>query len=71
MNLLLTEDEVMMLTDYEKPKAQCRQLKKMGISFEVGRTGKPKVLRDAVIRKLGGNFKRKESTVNVAALQSL
>ncbi|MGD8914527.1 MAG: DUF4224 domain-containing protein [Candidatus Thiodiazotropha sp.] len=59
------------MTAYQKPKAQCRQLKKMGISFEVGRTGKPKVLRDVVIKKLGGSFKRKESSVNITALQSL
>jgi hypothetical protein len=71
MNFLLTEDEVMLLTDYKKPKAQCRKLKKMGISFEVGRTGKPKVLWDVVIKKLGGNFKRKGSSVNITALQSL
>ena len=71
MNLLLSEDEIAMLTDYEKPKAQCRQLSKMGIKFEVGRTGKPKVLRDAVIRKLGGNHRRKEPSVNLAALSSM
>jgi hypothetical protein len=71
MNLLLSEDEVAMLTDYEKPKAQCRQLSKMGIAFEVGRTGKPKVLRDVVIKKLGGNFMKKEPTVNVAALSNM
>lgn len=68
MNLLLTEDEVVMLTDYEKPRAQCRQLTKMGIMFEVGRTGKPKVLRDVVMTKLGGSLKRKEPAVDVAAL---
>ncbi|CAM3034219.1 DUF4224 domain-containing protein [Shewanella loihica] len=73
MDLLLTDDEVTMLTDYEKPKAQCRQLMKMGITFEVGRTGKPKVLRDAVKEKLGGSSfrKRKEPAVNVAALSGM
>lgn len=71
MNLILSEDEVISLTDYKKPKAQCRQLQRMGIAFELGRTGKPKVLRDAVSRRLGGGNNRSTSKINTQALSRL
>lgn len=71
MSLLLTEEEIVMLTDYEKPKSQRNQLQKMGIAFEVGRTGKPKVLRQVVIGRLGGSSKKKTVEVNIEALSKM
>ena len=70
MTFFLTDEEVAMLTDYEKPALQCRQLRKMGFSFEVGRTGKPKILREVVAKRLGGRVRR-EAEVNVKALSRL
>ncbi len=68
---LLSEKEIVMLTEYSKPALQRKQLQKMGIAFEPSRTGKPKVLREVVIKRLGGAEKRlsKTSSVNIKALE--
>lgn len=67
MESLLTEGEVETLTDYKKPALQQRQLQKMGIPFAPGRTGKPKVLRDAVSNRLRGDLEDSGSTVDTEA----
>lgn len=71
MNMLLSEEEIEMLTEYSKPTLQRKQLQKMGIPFEPGRTGKPKVLREAVINRLGGISKKRQASVNTAALSRM
>lgn len=71
MNLLLTQEEVESLTEYTKPALQRKQLQKMGIPFEPSRTGKPKVLREAVVSRLGGASKKRGSSVNIEALSRM
>ena len=50
--IFLTQDEVRELTDLKIPKAQMRWLQKNSYPFEVAASGKPKVLREYVMRKL-------------------
>lgn len=69
MNILLSEEELVMLTDYALPKYQRKELARLGIPFQPGRTGRPKVLREAVITRLGGRAK-KEAQVNITALDT-
>jgi hypothetical protein len=71
MNLLLSQEEVEALTEYTKPALQRKQLQKMGIPFEPSRTGKPKVLREAVVNRLGGISKKRGSSVNIEALSRM
>ncbi len=53
-SFLLNAAEVAELTGYQKPKAQLRWLEREGFPFLVGGDGRPKVLRDIVVRRLGG-----------------
>lgn len=71
MSMLLSQEEIQALTEYTKPALQRKQLQKMGIPFEPGRTGKPKVLREAVIGRLGGTLKKRKASVNVDALSRM
>lgn len=58
--MFLTPDEVEQLTGYEKPYKQIEWLTKRKYGFEVDGYGKPKVLRQVVIGRLGGAQSKKE-----------
>jgi len=67
---LLSPEEIKELTDYTRPAEQRRELERMGIAFEPGRTGRPKVLRSAVEDRLGGSRSaRRSGSINIGALQ--
>ena len=48
----MSNDELSDLTDFKKAKAQMRWLKEHAYPFEIGASGKPKVLRSFVISRL-------------------
>lgn len=50
--IFLTQNEIIDLTDLKIPKAQMRWLQKNSYPFEIAASGKPKVLREYVIRKM-------------------
>ncbi len=50
--LFLTHDELVELTDLKIPSAQIRWLKSHAYPFEIGASGKPKVLRSLLIQRL-------------------
>ena len=51
--MFLTPDELAELTGYKTPARQCRWLDRAGYPFETAATGRPKVLRAFVERRLG------------------
>ena len=51
--LLLLPEELRQLTEFARRREQCKRLAEMGIPFEVGRNGRPLVLREVVNAKLG------------------
>lgn len=57
--MFMTAEEVADLTGYSKPSAQIKWLKAEKYGFAVGGDGRPKVLREVVIGRLGGIQKRK------------
>ncbi|ONH52824.1 protein of unknown function [Pseudomonas cedrina] len=59
--MFLTRDEVAELTGYQKPSAQIRWLEAQQFGFIVGGDGVPKVLRQVVISRLGGQATQKRS----------
>jgi hypothetical protein len=54
--MFLTPDELKSLTGYVRPSAQIRWLRTRGYRFEIGGDGLPKILRSAVLAKLGGSI---------------
>lgn len=56
--LFLSSDELRELTDLKIPKAQIRWLDKHNYPYEIGASGKPKVLRSFVMEKLNATLKR-------------
>lgn len=66
--MFLTRQELEDLTDYQMPGFQCQWLKKHGYSFEVGASGRPKVLRMHIEQKLGVNAVSSQSQPNFDAL---
>lgn len=52
--MFLTESELQTLSGKVKPSAQMRWLKAEKIAYITGGDGKPKVLRDLVVARLGG-----------------
>lgn len=50
--IFLTKDELCELTDFKIAKAQIRWLKNRSYPFEIGASGKPKVLRSFVFNRL-------------------
>lgn len=52
MTMFLSQDELRELTDLKVPKAQVRWLQRYAYPFEIAASGKPKVLREYVMRKL-------------------
>lgn len=66
--MFLTRQEIEELTDYKLAEFQCRWLKSHGYSFEVGASGRPKVLRVHVEQKLGVSAVSIQSQPNFDAL---
>ena len=52
MTMFLSQDELRELTDLKVPKAQMRWLHRYAYPFEIAASGKPKVLREYVMKKL-------------------
>jgi hypothetical protein len=52
--LFLTKEELINLTAYKTPSAQCRWLRREGFTFRIAADGKPRVLRQAVLLAMGG-----------------
>ncbi|MDR9865868.1 MULTISPECIES: DUF4224 domain-containing protein [Pseudomonas] len=59
--MLLTRDEVADLTGYERPATQSRWLRENSFPFILGGDGHPKVLRQVVISRLGGQCETKRT----------
>ena len=51
--MFLTTQELVELTDYKHPAKQIRWLREHGYRFEIGASGRPKVLRSEIERRLG------------------
>lgn len=52
MTMFLTREELRDLTDYKRPSDQIRWLTEHGYRFDVGASGRPKVLRSFVGNRL-------------------
>ena len=52
--VLLTDDEIILITEYSRKADQCRELCRLGIPYQRSRTGKPLVLREAAAKRIGG-----------------
>lgn len=52
--MFLTEDEVAELSGYVSTRHQIQWLRENGWAFERDKDGKPKLLRAAVVARLGG-----------------
>ena len=53
--MFLTNEEIVTLTDYKRPADQRRWLLERGYRFDVGGSGRPKVLKVEVERHLSGD----------------
>ena len=53
-SFVLTDAELKDLTEYTHREKQQQRLANMGIPFKIGRFGRPIVLRDAALERLGG-----------------
>lgn len=51
--MFMTKDEVAQLTGRARPKEQTQWLESQRFGFVVGADGKPKVLREVVLARLG------------------
>lgn len=60
--MFLSQDELRELTDLKVPKAQMRWLQRYAYPFEIAASGKPKVLREYVMKKL--------MTISMSAIQT-
>lgn len=69
MSTFLTQQELTDLTDLLQPAAQRRWLVAHGWAFEVSASGKIKVLREVMLRKMGGtSIAARRQGPNVEAL---
>lgn len=59
--MFLTKKEVAELSGYRKPSAQIKWLRVEQFGFVVGGDGHPKVLRQVVLNRLGGQVEHKKS----------
>jgi hypothetical protein len=50
--MFLTQQELHQLTDYKRPSDQIRWLTEHGYRFDVGASGRPKVLRSVIENRL-------------------
>ncbi|MHA6195572.1 DUF4224 domain-containing protein [Pseudomonas wadenswilerensis] len=58
--MFMTADEVADMTGYVRPKEQVRWLEAERFGYVLDSDGKPKVLRQVVIARLGGHAERKK-----------
>lgn len=59
----LTNKELCELTEYKRRPEQRRELMRLGIRFEISRTGRPLVLKETVIELLSGKPKHEKGFV--------
>ncbi|GFZ63225.1 MULTISPECIES: DUF4224 domain-containing protein [Pseudomonas] len=57
--MFMTPDEVADMTGYVRPKDQLKWLQAERFGYLIGADGKPKVLRQVVVARLGGIAERK------------
>ncbi|EJN33282.1 TPA: DUF4224 domain-containing protein [Pseudomonas putida] len=57
--MFMTPDEVADMTGYLRPKDQVRWLEDWKFGYVIGADGKPKVLRQVVLARLGGQAEKK------------
>ena len=65
MGLFISSDEIQELTGFKKKSLQIKQLKKLGIPFQVNRLGIPIVLQDSVQQALSNNNLRKTGAQSI------
>lgn len=56
MSMFLSKDELQELTGFKAIKKQIEWLRARNYTFETTAAGKPKVLRDHVLHKMGGTM---------------
>lgn len=67
--MFMSHQELVELTDFKAPHAQCRWLTEHGYPFDKSASGKPKVLKSYIEQRLGQqNFAQSTETPNFAAL---
>ena len=66
--LIMTERELIELTDYKQAKCQARILLEWGIPFVIGRDGRPRVLRGHLKIVAGGSAAQREVGPNLEGL---
>lgn len=59
LTMFMKPDEVAEMTGYLRPKDQARWLQAEKFGFVIGADGKPKVLRQVVLARLGGHAEKK------------
>ncbi|MBA1179585.1 DUF4224 domain-containing protein [Pseudomonas psychrotolerans] len=65
--MFLTEEEVSELTGYKRARDQVRWLERERFGFVIDGNGRPKVLREVVLARLGSvSSKRKEPQLRLA-----
>lgn len=65
--MFLTEEEVADLTGYKRARDQVRWLERERFGFVIDGNGRPKVLREVVLARLGSvSSKRKEPQLRLA-----
>ncbi|HJE68845.1 MULTISPECIES: DUF4224 domain-containing protein [Pseudomonas] len=65
--MFLTEEEVAELTGYKRARDQVRWLERERFGFVIDGNGRPKVLREVVLARLGSvSSKRKEPQLRLA-----
>ncbi len=65
--MFLTEEEVAELTGYKRARDQVRWLERERFGFVIDGSGRPKVLREVVLARLGSvSSKRKEPQLRLA-----
>ena len=55
VKMFLSKEEMIELTGYKNRPGQIRWLVERGYKFEIARDGRPRVLKAAIIKALGGN----------------
>lgn len=56
--IFLTNDEIQQITEYRRPTDQRAELMRQGYKFEVTRSGRPLVLREACYECIGTSTQR-------------
>jgi hypothetical protein len=71
--LFLLPTELRQLTEFSRRREQCQRLHEMGIPFEVGRNGRPIVLREVIQARFGAATTKtgQQTRPNLEALREL